>query len=164
MFDHIHFQNSYEHLDISADDILQQADHIPNGYSATSFQNSDFQIHGMVRALMPLPMSDISRDQYMYIQNFAYMTADDNYYSKQRYYDSFQILFTYSGSGEIFYDGMNYILKRGTAFFIDCRKSQTYHTIGDKWETSDLHFWGGKSTFFYQEFFRNISPLLWLII
>lgn len=159
MFDHINFYKNFSNLDISASYILENIDKQPVKQPTDSFLNSDFHIQGTVRCLQPLPMSEQNRKQYMYIQAFCYMDASPNYYAKQKNYASYQMLLTHSGQGEILYEDNRYTLNKGAVFLIDCKKPQSYHTVGSHWEFSDLHFYGGKSDFLYKEFIEKTSPL-----
>ena len=159
MYEHIHFNRSFDELDLNASDIQKNMNRLPRESSPASFRHSDFHIDGPVRSLLPVPMTEENRRIYMYIQAFSYMIAKDNYYAIQKNYDSYQLLITHRGKGRIHYEGTHYDLTPGTVFFIDCRKEQYYRTAGEFWELSDLHFYGGRSDFYYHEFFEGVSPL-----
>lgn len=158
MFDHIRFTKSFEHLDISSSYIRDNAEKIPSGVSVHSFRDSEFHINGTVRSIGAIPMSAESRKRFMYIQEFSYMNADKDYYARHRYYESYQLLYTYSGKAEAAYDGKHYVMEKGTAFLFDCTKKRSYRTTGDHWESSDLHFLGGHSDYLYHNFFENAPP------
>lgn len=69
--------------------------------------------------------------------------------------DSTLFSYTYSGRGQLEYQGKSYTLEEGDAFLIDCREPHTYRSAGSSWEHSVLHFSGIPAERLYQDFVRD---------
>ena len=104
-------------------------------------------------------MTENAKQQFLYIQSFSYMKMGGGYYTRRRNYDSYLLLLTYSGKGELIYKGESYTLHPGSLFVIDCREEHEYRTLGNSWEHADLHIHGGNVGFLYQEYFSKRSPV-----
>lgn len=128
------------------------------------YQTTDinYSIHGTARGLFDIPMSNLQKKHFMYIQIFTYLTVDSDYFTRRKNFSSYLLLFTYSGNGELEYEGKTYSLGENDVFLIDCKKEHYYHTTGDAWEHSDLHFTGGESDFLYQKYFEGQTPVIHL--
>ena len=121
--------------------------------------NLDFSIDGSSSYLLSHPLTKDAKDALMYIQSFSYMNNGSAYYTKRANYPSYLILFTYSGRGILQYEGSTYTLNKGDGFLIDCMKYHSYSTASDTWEHSDLHFYGGNSSFLYEKLFSDKQPV-----
>lgn len=159
MFEHIHFSKSFSSLEITAEDIVKQAGREDLKHPVTQYSNADFHIHGPVRALFPYPITPENRENYLFLQDFNYMHADESYYSRQHGYPSYQLLYTYSGKAEMTYRQKRHALTPRTVFLADCTFSRAVKTWGKSWECSDLHFYGGKSRLLYETWISGKTPL-----
>ncbi len=107
-----------------------------------------YRITGSFDYLLPPAHPDpavLPLDPGLALQMFIVMNCTPAYYTHRDYYDSVMISYTYSGEGELVYDGRTYSLTPETGFIIDCRKPHDYRTTGDHWEHADLHFWGTRA-------------------
>ena len=120
---------------------------------------ASFQIAGSISVISEQPMTENAKQQFLYIQSFSYMKMGGGYYTRRRNYDSYLLLLTYSGKGELIYKGESYTLHPGSLFVIDCREEHEYRTLGNSWEHADLHIHGGNVGFLYQEYFSKRSPV-----
>ena len=127
--------------------------------AAYAVAGASFQITGCISAISEQPMTENAKQQFLYIQSFSYMKMGGGYYTRRRNYDSYLLLLTYSGKGELIYKGESYTLHPGSLFVIDCREEHAYRTLGNSWEHADLHIHGGNVGFLYQEYFSKRSPV-----
>lgn len=111
-----------------------------------------FNLDGHIRILFP--DSDIPEDpeHYFYPQLFCMFECGANYYTQRENYNSYEIVFTYSGEGYLEYEGNSYTIGPGRGFFIDCKKPHFYQTKSGIWEHSVLHFNGSISEKLFEEY------------
>lgn len=114
-----------------------------------------------------LTPSSKNKTLFFYIQEIGHFKADKPYYTERANLSSYLIKYTLSGEGRLVYDDKEFLLTRGSVFFIDCEKYQFYETVSeDPWEMIWIHFYGSTSKGFYDEFIRsgtnvfNTDPLL----
>jgi AraC-like DNA-binding protein len=119
----------------------------------------DFLMEGQVKALPEIPISKEYGHKIMNLQAFSWMCMGHNYYTHRKNYQSYLLLYTYEGEGELLYEGNTYELQEGNGFLIDCRREHTYRTLGTKWVHSDLHFDSGMSEYLYEQCFQGRTPL-----
>ena len=127
--------------------------------AAYAVAGASFQITGCISAISEQPMTENAKQQFLYIQSFSYMKMGGGYYTRRRNYDSYLLLLTYSGKGELIYKGESYTLHPGSLFVINCREEHEYRTLGNSWEHADLHIHGGNVGFLYQGYFSKRSPV-----
>lgn len=157
MFANIHFQKINPE-EILADDYIPEywyssEDQKPDDFSMyTAAIDADYSISGSVFLLPLRPVSLYAKEHYLYLQCFGLLQSDENYYTKRKNYNSYLILFTYSGAGYLEYEGREYYLKEGEGFFIDCHKPHFYRSDSRLWYHSDLHFNGPLADDFFQLF------------
>ena len=65
---------------------------------------------------------------------------DESYQVERQNYNTYLLLYTMEGEGVLQYEGKEYRLLPGTAFLIDCMRSQMYRTAGTQWTFCWLHF------------------------
>lgn len=93
---------------------------------------------------------------YFYAQEAGYFKTDESYFTERQNLNSFLIVYTISGKGNLTYDGESYELTGGSCFFINCMKHHFYHTApGEHWEFLWLHFNGRSALGYYEEFVKN---------
>lgn len=148
MFEKIRFKNysgtlSYEEMekDPGYQDLLKNNQIMDLGvveYTIDSRKNC---------VLLPPPIPEATRDQFLYLQSFNYAESGCRYYTKRKDFYSFLLLFTYEGTGRLNYRGRTYLLEKGDIAIIDCRELHEYQTEGHIWNHGDLHFCGGNSNY-----------------
>ncbi len=121
----------------------------------TIYGNTFFLNDGVHYKIPNYPIGDYALDNLLYIQSFSYQEAGPAFYTQRTNATSYQILFTYEGSGELRYDGKRYLLGPGDGFFIDCMKSSNYYTVGDRWTHCVLHFYGKNAGYLYSLYNRG---------
>lgn len=100
------------------------------------------------------------RELFYYIQEIGYFKASKPYFTERENLPSYLIKYTLSGCGELRYKGKSYQLKAGDVFFIDCLDYQYYRTVSQEpWEMDWIHLYGANVAAFYEEFFKNGSPV-----
>lgn len=162
MFEGIRFANVMSDYSISNRTMASLTPEEPEKMSAEAayaVAGASFQITGCISAISEQPMTENAKQQFLYIQSFSYMKMGGGYYTRRRNYDSYLLLLTYSGKGELIYKGESYTLHPGSLFVIDCREEHEYRTLGNSWEHADLHIHGGNVGFLYQEYFSKRSPV-----
>ena len=93
---------------------------------------------------------------YLYAQEMGYFKTFYPYFSERQNLDSFLVVYTLSGRGQLIYEEKEYEVRAGQCFFIHCAKHHLYRTPeGEEWEFLWLHFNGNGSLGYYQEFVRN---------
>lgn len=98
---------------------------------------------------------------YLYAQELGYFKTLYPYFSERQNLDSFLLVYTLSGRGQLVYEGKEYEVGPGQCFWIHCAKHHLYRTPkGEEWEFLWLHFNGNGSLGYYQEFTRNGFGLL----
>ena len=116
-------------------------------------RHAEFHIGGTLRLLLPRAVPDRIRENFLYVQSFSWLCADRTYFTDRRTADTWLLLMTYRGAGELEYMGKTYRLEQGDGFLTDCRSAQKYRTSGENWETAGLHF-SGKGA---DELFRHFA-------
>lgn len=103
-----------------------------------------------------LTPSKKNQDMFYFIQEIGHFKALKPYYTEREHLTSYLMKYTLSGKGRLIYQGKEYLLEKGDIFLIDCQNYQYYETISDEpWEMVWLHFYGGSSALFYQEYLKN---------
>ena len=123
--------------------------------AAQAQTQSCFLIDGEIRLLFPFSTTERERECYFYPQLFCYMSSGKKYYTRRKDYDSYEILYTYEGRGELRYCDKTYSLTAGDGVLINCNLPHEYHTVGEKWVHSDLHFNGPACEALYREYARE---------
>ena len=70
--------------------------------------------------MFPLSTTERERACYFYPQLFCYMDSSEKYFTRRKDYDSYEILYTYAGRGELRYGGRTYALAAGDGVLINC--------------------------------------------
>ena len=100
----------------------------------------------------------------LYLQEAGDFICGKNYFTAREGFASYLIKYTVSGCGLLEYQGQQYTIPAGHAFWIDCRKRQHYYTDPNTghWHTVWVHFYGANAQFFYELFQRqnNGSPVI----
>lgn len=89
-----------------------------------------------------------------YIQEAGDFYAYPDYYTRRDGLSSYLIKYTLSGQGFLEYDGRNYNVLPGQAFWIDCTKPQFYRPdpAAGHWHLLWVHFYGPSTRQYYRLF------------
>lgn len=162
MFDNIRFLKNVHKTPYTQREfkkLLEDASELSENTREYIDANSEYQMSGRVENIaFCLPDATCVHMGFL-LQFFCIITADEKYFTKRSNYNSFLILYTYDGNGILEYDGRTYSLSSGDGFFIDCRKPHFYHTDGNYWKQSSLHFTGEAATDMWKEFYKGKSVL-----
>jgi AraC-like DNA-binding protein len=108
------------------------------------FLSGDFNIEGRVRKrgwlFMPSPLA---RRSYLYLQLLSSCQGPRTHYTIRSGINSYLLASTFSGKGELLYEGKPYTLEPGESFLIDCRKPHHYRAASrEGWGYHIIHFNG----------------------
>ncbi|MBU3112741.1 AraC family transcriptional regulator [Clostridium lacusfryxellense] len=102
----------------------------------------------------------VAKSTYFYVEEVGYFKTMSNYYTERENLNSYLIIFVLSGKGYLKYKGKSYTICKGQGIFIDCMEYQYYNSdTTDPWEILWVHFNGGTSHSYYQQFSKNNSPI-----
>nr|WP_039692283.1 hypothetical protein [Streptococcus gallolyticus] len=127
MFDNINF----EHLKLSRTkhSFNEQANNNlskefkNNQYSFSNFYTDeknyiDFVLDGDSYTIIPKNISDFAKDHLIFLQCFSIIDAYKNFYTDRINFPSYLLVYTYEGTGELFYQNQKYVLSVGQGFFL----------------------------------------------
>lgn len=92
-----------------------------------------------------------------YIQEIGEFKTLPGYFAEREGLDSFLLVLTLSGKGELRYGGETYTALPGTFFWIDCEARHSYRNLSS-WRFLWLHFGGASSKGFYRHWSRTHTP------
>lgn len=111
------------------------------------------------RLMVPMPLTAAARESLLFLESFSIAESDREYFTERSENDTFLLVYTYSGSGHLSYEGKEYLLQEGDGFFIDCQKLHVYRTEGEYWKHGDLHFNGYTAKAFFTAFSQRGSVI-----
>jgi AraC-like DNA-binding protein len=119
------------------------------------FLTGDYNLGGSqikrFRLFIPSPLA---RRSYFYPQFISTTDFSRNHYTIRSGVNSYLLAFTYSGKGELLYDGRAYTLEPNEGFLIDCRKPHQYRAASNAgWGYHIIHFDG----FAMEDYFTQIE-------
>jgi len=98
-----------------------------------------------------------------YVQEIGHYYCLTTYFTERENLTSFLVAYTVSGQGYLRYKGKSYIVRPGQAFFIHCMDYQFYRTDTEQlWEIVWVHFEGGASRAYYEQFQLADEPVITL--
>jgi len=102
----------------------------------------------------------VAKSTYFYVEEVGYFKTRSNYFTERENLNSYLMVFVLSGKGYLKYKGKSYTLGKGQGFFIDCMEHQYYKSDAtDPFEILWVHFNGGTSYGYYEQFSKNSSPI-----
>lgn len=128
-------------------------------YNQKAIQNTNFSIAGSVESFHRPPISDFALNNLFHMQSFDIFHYNYGSFTERIGFDSFLLLYTYSGNGSLIYNNKIYHLSAGDGFFIDCKKYHLYKVEGTHWDTGILHMNGSLLQDFYDIYGNHNSPL-----
>ncbi len=103
--------------------------------------------------------SEAARSSYLYMQEAGHFKTRPPYFTERANLNSFLVILTLSGEGELFLNGQSSPLTPGSCMLIDCMEHHLYRAAGE-WEFLWLHFQGGGARGYYQEFCKGGAPVV----
>lgn len=103
--------------------------------------------------------SPTARMSYFYIQECGHFKTASSYYTERENLDSYLVIFTLKGRGELYCQGKNYRLTEKTLCFINCREYHRYACLED-WEFLWFHFHGVAARGYYETFAATGNPVV----
>lgn len=103
-----------------------------------------------------------AKQAFHYVQEAGHFYCQPHYLTEREHLDSYLLVYTVAGTGNLQYRGREYPLSPGCAFLIDCREYQRYRTDPiHLWEILWVHCNGGMSREYFEAFWkRNNSPVI----
>ncbi len=100
--------------------------------------------------------SSTAKSTFFYVQEIGYFKTFPPYFTERANLNSFLILYTISGNGQLKYFDKTYHLKANQCFFINCLNYHYYETLqNSNWEFLWLHFNGPSALGYYNTFIDN---------
>lgn len=118
-----------------------------------------FHLDGITHSILPVPISSFSKQNFLNLDTFGYSIAGSSFFTKRNYFPYYLLAYTYSGCGELIYEGTSYEIHENQGFLIDCRHPHEYKTLGNNWHHFILHFSGFNSDWYFQQFIIDGSPV-----
>ncbi len=117
--------------------------------------NMDVETRSIWRIAPELPFRQGPRPPFVVVEAGKFY-AGKNYYTVRRDKNDKLLLFTISGTGRVYTENKQYLLKAGEGTMIDCRKYHRYETAGKEvWQFYWVHFQGDENNFYQNLIFPN---------
>lgn len=121
--------------------------------------HSKFIINGTAEHFLSPPITEFAAQNLFHMEGFTLFHYGFGSFTERKNYQSFLILYTYSGQGQLTYQGKKSILSEGDGAFINCSEYHLYKTIGNQWDVCALHINGPLLDAFYTQYMQNGSAL-----
>ncbi|MCD9023898.1 helix-turn-helix transcriptional regulator [Cohnella silvisoli] len=111
--------------------------------------------------------SSFAKSALMYVQEVGHFRTLSPYFTEREHLNSFLIVYTLSGLGNLTYKGNVYELRPRQTFLIDCMEYQHYATAADPdqpWELLWVHFNGESVAPYYSAFETAGTPVVTLSV
>lgn len=103
----------------------------------------------------------MARQTFFYVQEVGYFFTSPPYFTERANLNSYLLIYTLSGSGQLTYMENSYKLTKGSVAFIDCRHHNFYKCDNNSnWEFLWLHYNGISSLGYYEAFIKNNFHIL----
>lgn len=104
--------------------------------------------------------SATAKSTFFYVQEIGHFQTQPEYYTERQNLNSYLVVYTLSGKGYLRYKDKEYTLSPHQVFFINCMDKQHYFTDkNDLWEIVWIHFNGGSSRGYYEQFIKQGSSV-----
>jgi len=101
-----------------------------------------------------------ARSTFFHIQEIGHFKTLYPFYTERQYLNSYLIVYTVSGRGNLKYKDKMYSVGPGTFFFINCYSYQLYEALRDEpWEILWVHFNGSSTSEYYHHYSKRKSPV-----
>ncbi len=121
--------------------------------------HSNFIISGSADHFPLPPITEFAAKNLFHMESFTLFHYGFDSYTERENFQSFLILYTYSGQGQLTYHGKTYILSEGDGAFINCSEYHLYKTLGNQWNVSALHINGPLLDALHTQYMQNESAL-----
>ena len=158
MFDRIKFNTTISTKKLSSKRVTEGA--IKKGnYNAQALANADFSIWGSVDSFSKPPITDFALEHLYHMEDFCIFHYRIDSFTERRFFQSYLLAYTYSGSGKLIYRDKEYILSEGDGFFIHCYDYHLYKALEDSWDIAILHLGGPLLSYCHEQFMQYQSPV-----
>lgn len=129
------------------------------------YQNSILSSHKNNCATVVFPdlypaISHDAKNNLLFVLNYAYVKAKYPYSLHINTLDSYLLLYTLGGQGEMTYNGHSYALTPNSIFLINCKKGFHFNLHNSSsWNYHRLYLNGNNLAFFYYKYIKSNSPL-----
>lgn len=97
-----------------------------------------------------------AKQTFFYVQEVGYFRTSPPYFTERENLNSFLIIYTLSGKGQLKYMGQTYYLLPESVVYINCMNHHYYECLsGQEWEFLWLHFNGASSLGYFEEYMKN---------
>lgn len=105
--------------------------------------------------------SNTAKSNYLYLKCAGCREAGQDFLSDQPVTESYTLLYTYSGAGELEYMDRRFILGPGDGFLIDCRQPYSYRcgADSDNWDFVWFNMCGNTFSVYYSQFAVARKPV-----
>lgn len=105
--------------------------------------------------------SNTAKHNYLYLKCAGCREAGQDFSSDQPVTDSYMLLYTYSGTGELEYMDRRFTVGPGDGFLIDCRQTYSYRcAVGsDSWDFVWFNMGGNTFSVYYSQFAAARKPV-----
>ncbi len=129
--------------------------------SIPNFSSSDFRPEMVESGGIFFTPSNTAKQNYMYLQCAGSTESDNRVSSAQPVMDSYLLLYTYGGSGELEYMDRRFTLSPGEGFLIDCRQPYSYRCSqnSENWNYLWFYMNGNAFNMYYSQFAAVRKPI-----
>lgn len=104
--------------------------------------------------------SPFARSTLFYVQEIGHFYARSGYFTEREHLNSYLVVYTVGGSGQLIYEDSVISLPPHHLFFIDCTKYQHYGTASNEgWELLWIHMNGPSMHGYYEQFRTQDGPV-----
>ena len=105
--------------------------------------------------------SNTAKQNYMYLQSACNMSVTKDYSHALPIMDSYMLLYTIEGSGELEYMDRRFTVSSGSGFLIDCRQNYSYccSPTSEKWNYICFNMNGNTFGTYYSQFAAVRKPV-----
>lgn len=153
MFEGISFLTSVAERPLISRNITKET-YSSGKYDPENLANSEFYLLGSAENFCKLPITDFAQNNLLYLQAFTIFSYRKGSYTRRQNFNSFLVLYTYEGVGEVEYCGKSFELKSGDGILIDCRKPHYYCAVED-WKVAVLHIYGPLAEHYSDEYIKS---------
>jgi AraC-like DNA-binding protein len=134
------------------------ADSIPDNDPLGRIVQCEFDLSGarLIRSRRFGSPSPLARRSYFYLQNMATINFPGNYFTRRSGLKSYLMALTFSGEGQLEYEGKKYMLRPNEGFIIDCRVPHYCRAASRLgWAYHIVHFEGFAMTDYFTQIRRG---------
>lgn len=96
--------------------------------------------------------SFFAKTNLIHLQEIGELQAQKPHASRRENLPSYLFFIVLAGSGQLEYDGQQFLIKKGDCVFIDCKKPYSHHSSEDLWSLKWVHFYGPSMNGIYEKY------------